>query len=755
MVQVTSTSVFANALIGPLAGIADLDLALFGDQWRLFATSKVESNISVFDVLGDEAPGTAAQTVAVTGGQFAATSLDIVSVDTGTYAVFSGDGNAVHDAFEITTTGSIGESIELAPASNLTSALAAIASAQISGGGVVATTQEGQNGFTVQSVDEDLALSLIQTISVGVGDVSDIEMVRVGETNLTIALDRTGTEILSYTMAEDGTLALADSLGVMDGLGLIGPDILKIVNIDGISYGIVAASSSSSISIFEISESGDLTARDHVIDGQGTRFASISELEIVEANGRAFVMAAGADDGLTLLELMPDGRLIHHATIEDSAEVTLQNVSGLTGQVQGNTLHVFAASETEAGITELTIDLGMPGLVDGGTSANDTLNGGAGDDVLFGGHGSSHDILYGNDGDDILVAGQGTDTLNGGAGADTFVFGDAQDGGRIEDFNVAEDTLDLSGWFLLQDVAQLGYVSYGNRVNISFRGYSLTVTSHDGSTLDPADLAARITINPSHSILTSTPEAGDLGGEHFGTAGDDVLFGSAGDDVFYAQTGRDVFVGGDAFDIVSYEDAATRVKADLQVTRKSGGEAKNDKFFSIEGVEGTDFRDVLVGDEGDNWFEGGADRDKLNGRSGNDELQGGAGNDLLKGSDGEDTLNGGEGNDKLRGGADNDTIIGGAGNDNLGGGLGADTFYFNAGRDKIVDFSTSEDLLFIDSALLADPNMTVDQILETYGQDLGRSVRLNFGEDAFGDDQMVTLNGVRDMGMLSDSLFVY
>lgn len=808
MVQVSSTSVFANALVGPLAGIADLDIALFGDQWRLFATSKIESKISVFDVMAGEAPSTAAQTFSVGGDGFAATDLDIISMDFGTYAVFSGGGGAVQDAYEITTNGSIGDSLELSPATDLTSALAAIVSAQLSGGNVVATSQSGQEGFTVQSVDADLTLSLIQDIILENSDIADIEMIRVGDTNLTLALDRSGNEILSYTMDDDGTLTPADSLGVMDGLGLIGPDILKIVTVAGQSYGIVAASSSSSISVFEMSEAGMLTARDHVIDGQGTRFASISELEIVEANDRAFVLAAGADDGVTLLELLPDGRLMHHATIADSEATTLQNVSGLAGQVENGVLHVYVASETETGLTELTFDLGAVGLVDGGGAGADTLTGTSGDDVLFGGQGADADVLYGLDGDDILVAGNGADTLIGGAGADVFVFGDSVDGGRVEDFDVTRDTLDLSGWFLLQDVSQLEYVAYGDRVDISFRGYSLTVMSHDGRTLDPQDLADRVTINPSHSMLTTSPDAGDLGGDHYGTSGNDVLFGSAGEDIFYAEGGRDVFVGGGDFDIVSYESAGRGIRTDLLLNKRKLGDIANDKLYSIEGIEGTDFRDVLLGNHDDDWFSGGGGRDVLNGRFGNDELLGGGGHDVLIGHNGDDTLDGGTGNDRLlggnghdlvhgdegndtivghngddtlnggagndriigandndilngdagndilRGGRGNDTIAGGAGNDNLGGSFGADTFIFDAGRDRIVDFNVNSDMLGIDVGLLADPNMTVADILETYGRDLGRSVRLDFGEDAYGEDHMITLIGVRSLDMLSDALFI-
>jgi len=71
-----------------------------------------------------------------------------------------------------------------------------------------------------------------------------------------------------------------------------------------------------------------------------------------------------------------------------------------------------------------------------GGKGNDTLKGGAGDDVLRGGEGN--DKLFGGAGDDVLEGGKGNDTLKGGAGDDTFIYntGDGNDtivGGKGQD----------------------------------------------------------------------------------------------------------------------------------------------------------------------------------------------------------------------------------------------------------------------------------------------------------------------------------
>ncbi|WP_268944885.1 cadherin-like domain-containing protein [Pseudomonas sp. KNUC1026] len=100
----------------------------------------------------------------------------------------------------------------------------------------------------------------------------------------------------------------------------------------------------------------------------------------------------------------------------------------------------------------------------GSSGGDDTLNGGNGNDILFGQAGN--DTLNGGNGDDILIGGKGNDILTGGDGADTFMWlrgdlnvdttdskGAVQKGADvITDFSNAQgDTIDLTD--LLKDHA--------------------------------------------------------------------------------------------------------------------------------------------------------------------------------------------------------------------------------------------------------------------------------------------------------------
>ena len=112
--------------------------------------------------------------------------------------------------------------------------------------------------------------------------------------------------------------------------------------------------------------------------------------------------------------------------------------------------------------------------------------------------------------------------------------------------------------------------------------------------------------------------------------------------------------------------------------------------LNMESMIGTQFNDIMRGDSGSNFIDGGLGDDTLLSYSPYDTLTplsslgdviiGGGGNDLLFSGTGNDYLDGGIGNDYFEPGAGSDTIITGTGNDTI-------WFFPRCGSDIITDFT--------------------------------------------------------------------
>lgn len=126
-----------------------------------------------------------------------------------------------------------------------------------------------------------------------------------------------------------------------------------------------------------------------------------------------------------------------------------------------------------------------------------------------------------------------------------------------------------------------------------------------------------------------------------GNAGHDSFYGDSGFDYFEGGLGGDTFDGGAEFDFVAYRTALAGVAVYLSNPSLNTGDAAGDTFVSIEGIDGSDYDDVLSGTNQANEFFGNDGVDQIYGLDGADSFYGGAGNDYLNGGLGGDLLHGG------------------------------------------------------------------------------------------------------------------
>lgn len=540
-------------------------------------------------------------------------------------------------------------------------------------------------------------------------------------------------------------------VGAADGLGLQTPTGLELIEAWGKTYAIVGAAGSSSLSVVEVTATGALVPRDHVFDDMESRFSGVTALTSVQAGDRVFVLAGGADDGITLFELLANGQLVLRDTVADDHGLTLDDPAALAAVASDYVLQVFAGSESEPGITQFSAALGVPGatLLAGTRSAQ--LQGSDGDDRLIGG--PAADTLVGAAGRDTLLDGGGADSLTGGAGRDLFVL--VADGAEdhILDFDPGQDALDLTGWEFLRSPAQLQIASTATGAQITYGAESLILTSATGAPISVQSLLALEMLPLSRVPFLSTTAPATLSGAGgadllegnyldntvSGGAGSDTLLGAGGNDTMAGGIGADLLDGGAGDDILrgdgGYDLLVGSAGAD-QLYGNAGNDTLegghgNDALYGGIGADiliggaghdilsGADGFDILQGGDGFDTLQGNAGNDRLEGGADADDLRGGQGNDLLYGGDGADVLRGETGADELFGGAGNDTVAGGEGADWLAGEegddlligfTGADTFVFASGRDVIEDFGTVDRIL-LDAAALGISGMTPQQVI--------------------------------------------
>ena len=498
--------------------------------------------------------------------------------------------------------------------------------------------------------------------------ISAIERVSFAGRDYLAVLSQSDARIHLVALGADGRMMGAVSTGAAEGLGIASPEVVRPITAHGETWLVVGASGSSSISLIRLTASGGLEMADHIIDTLHSRFQALRALEVVLQNERAFILAAGADQGLNLFEILPGGRLILMGELTGGDAALPWAVTAMSLRMVNGVVEIFLAGEG-TGIARFSLDLSGIAAPQRGGAGADQLTGSAPDDLLIGGAGN--DTLLGGAGQDVLIDGAGEDWLTGGSGADLFVLTGDGMADVITDFQPGTDRLDLTGWAGLRDFSAITFQATARGAVLSFGTERLDIFSAGGGPLTREQLRLAATAGLWHSLplpfegtepilgtaaadllrggaQSDTIEAMDGHDTLIGGAGDDWLYGGAGDDLLIGGAGADLLQGGEGRDCAGYEDATAALRADLLASASNTGFALGDLYLSIEDLAGSAYGDTLLGDGLANRIRGEGGADQLWGRAGNDSLYGGAGDDTLLGGAGADLLHGGSGRDRAQ-----------------------------------------------------------------------------------------------------------
>lgn len=694
--------------------ITDLAIHQIEGQEVLYSTTRLDGRISAWDIDG-VAPvridGAAYDTTAPLGQQPA---LGFI----GDNVLGNGGAGGQMVLRGLSADGQIAAPIALGSATVFSGGISQISAFVTSDN---ATHAYGQiaGGGGIAHLSFSPTYDLIGSDTVTTSDFAALTTMQIGSGSYVIAADLTNT-LTVWSADAGGSLTAIDTLDTDNGLWINAPTALDTATVAGTGYVILGSAGSNSLSVMQLDASGQLTITDHLLDDQNSRFGGVTSITTEEVGGHTYVIAGGADDGISIYLLLPGGQLLDRGHIADTPATGIANVATIAARADETGIDVFAASASEHGLTQLRFEIGLTSVTQTAPQTGGTLIGTSGFDMLIGGNGIDH--INGGASDDIIHDSASSDVMTGGAGADTFVLAADNAADTINDFDVGSDALDLSAWPSLRSLSQLYLSPTSTGIQLNYGQEVLILHSDDGETIT-ADMLTESNLLGTNRLAQTT------------------VTGFSGPPVTPELPERPI---------------------PTPATPPPPPEA------DVEEVIGTRANDNIVGTAGNDLLWGQAGNDTLNGLSGDDYLDGGSGNDTMHGGAGDDTLLGGmgrdaswagqqrigtndvlvgdEGNDALFGQSGDDRLAGDGGDDMLTGGAGRDTFVFATGNDRISDFDMNVDALVLDDALWTDTK-TAEQVVNTYSSVQNGAVVFDFR-----DGNTLTLEGLTATDGLSEHI---
>ncbi|MHC8358653.1 peroxidase family protein [Pseudomonas sp. LB3P81] len=271
--------------------------------------------------------------------------------------------------------------------------------------------------------------------------------------------------------------------------------------------------------------------------------------------------------------------------------------------------------DTEGGDSNFLHYTGEDHVVLGGTAADDIIISGEGDDTV-----------YGDGGNDLLEGGAGNDAVLGGAGDDiiTDSFGDNRlEGNDGNDVIIAGSML-VGGNLILGGDGQ-DFIITTEDVSITFGGQgddfilgaktNLPATGNEGDDWIEKGTQDGAPGDNASPLLNDDVIGNDI---FVGGGGFDEMIGEGGDDIFVGSDAQDNMDGMSGFDWVTHKNDRVGVTVDLTMAAlaQPHGNAPNqnngpfnpvgaspasilDRFAEVEGLSGSQFGDVLKGDNVD------------------------------------------------------------------------------------------------------------------------------------------------------------
>ncbi|WP_445632476.1 Calcium-binding protein [Nostoc sp. DSM 114161] len=366
--------------------------------------------------------------------------------------------------------------------------------------------------------------------------------------------------------------------------------------------------------------------------GNDTLIGAVGNDILVEVSGNNSLVGGIGDDALNV-RFSTGNNTLDGGAGKDTLNAQASKGNNLLFGGDGNDYldaSFFLDAEPYTGVYNYTSSL-----------SNNTLNGGAGDDILLAESSTGNNLLSSGDGNDYLsISGytigtrsgeflyfgtSGDNTLNGGAGNDT-LYGEYLTGDNLLSGGDGNDSFYVN--ILPPDIAPSSLATQtidggqdDDFLSIDYSNAKGGITSTFNATTNQGVITAG-----NYRVSYKNIERLNI----IGTAYDDKIVGSNGNDTLsVGSSGKDTIDGGKGDDLltVDYSNANAGIASTFNATANTGSITAGSYRVSYKNIE----------------------RLNISGTAYNDNIVGSNGNDTLSvGSGGKDTIDGGKGDDLLR-----------------------------------------------------------------------------------------------------------
>ena len=346
----------------------------------LFSGSYHDDGISVFSI--DNAGAlTNADNVADDGTLFLNTvaALHATQVNGSTFLFAGGEADDGVSVFSVGATGLLTNvqnipddgALELNGPGDITSAV-------VNGTAYLFVAGRVDDGISVFSIANDGTLTNVANLDNSGGDLDQPQSLSVevidGTTFLFVA-SRGSDTLNAYTVGNDGSLTLADSLADSDQSLLAAANWLDTVQIDGVTYVLVTARTDDALSAYSVASDGVMTFAASIEQGDNFSYQlnNLEALAVREIDGNV-IAVTGDNDGISSFELLTPG--ISASQFETNSLDDVLSVSAVSASVY-DVIASGSNIETGAGLRELSFSDGQTIEDLAGNALSDTTPTGA------------------------------------------------------------------------------------------------------------------------------------------------------------------------------------------------------------------------------------------------------------------------------------------------------------------------------------------------------------------------------------------